>query len=133
MPSKVLIVDDERPIAQALSIRLRAVGHEVRSAHDGLSGVQAAREWHPCVIILDIRMPDIDGFEVSRQLRADPELAGVPVIFLSANVQESARHAALAAGASAFLKKPYDPREVLAAVSSALGCAAACGDARSIR
>jgi CheY-like chemotaxis protein len=72
------------------------------------------------VILLDIRMPEMDGFEVNRRLRALPELDGMPVIFLSANVQESARQAALAAGAHAFLTKPYESKDVLAAIRSAL-------------
>jgi DNA-binding response OmpR family regulator len=120
MRERILVVDDERPIAQALAIRLRAGGYEVQCAFDGLSGVAAAVAWRPQAILLDIRMPDIDGFEVHRRLRAHPDLAGTPVIYLSANVQESARQAALAAGAQAFLTKPYESRDVLAAIRSAL-------------
>ncbi len=120
MHERVLIVDDERGIAHALTIRLQAAEYEVRWAFDGVSGVAAASAWLPDVIVLDIRMPDIDGFEVNRRLRARPDLATTPVIFLSANVQESARQAALAAGAHAFLTKPYEAREVLAAIRSAL-------------
>ncbi|HTE04561.1 MAG TPA: response regulator [Planctomycetota bacterium] len=120
MHERVLVVDDERSIAQALGIRLRAAGYDVQCAFDGFSGLAAAREWRPAAIVLDIRMPDIDGFEVNRRLRAQPELASTPVIFLSANVQESARQAALAAGAQAFLTKPYESGDVLAAVRSAL-------------
>jgi two-component system OmpR family response regulator len=117
---RVLIVDDERFIAQALMLRLRAAGYEVRWAPDGASGIAAAGEWRPHVIVLDIRMPDMDGFEVNRRLRARSELDATPVIFLSANVQESARQTALAAGAHAFLTKPYESKDVLAAIRSAL-------------
>ena len=120
MRSRVLVVDDERFIAQALTIRLRAVGYDVRWAFDGASGIAAATEWRPDVIVLDIRMPDMDGFEVNRRLAAHPDLSATPVIFLSANIQESARQAAVAAGAHAFLIKPYESRDVLAAIRSAL-------------
>lgn len=120
MHERVLIVDDERCIAQALTIRLKAAGYDVRWAFDGASGVAAAMEWLPDVIMLDIRMPDIDGFEVNRRLRARPELNATPVIFLSANVQESARQAALAAGAHCFLTKPYESKDILSAIRSAL-------------
>jgi DNA-binding response OmpR family regulator len=120
MCERVLIIDDERFIAQALTIRLRAVGYGVQWAPDGASGIAAVLEWRPHVILLDIRMPEMDGFEVNRRLRALPELDGMPVIFLSANVQESARQAALAAGAHVFLTKPYESKDVLAAIRSAL-------------
>lgn len=120
MHERVLVVDDERFIAQALTIRLRAAGYDVRWAFDGASGIAIAWEWHPEVILLDIRMPDMDGFEVNRRLRANPRLAATPVIFLSANVQEAARQAALAAGAHAFLTKPYESKDILAAIRSAL-------------
>jgi DNA-binding response OmpR family regulator len=119
LSSRVLIIDDERGIAKALTIRLEASGYEVRWACDGTAGLAAAAEWKPDVILLDIRMPDIDGFEVNRRLRARPHFA-TPVIFLSANVQESARQAALAGGAHAFLTKPYESKAVLLAVQSAL-------------
>ena len=120
MRERILVVDDERSLAQALSIRLQASGYEVRCAFDGLSGVDAAMSWCPDAIMLDIRMPDIDGFEVYRRLRACSALEATPVIFLSANVQESARQAALAAGARAYLTKPYESKDLLAAVRSAL-------------
>lgn len=120
MPDRVLIIDDERPIAEGLMVRLRACGYDTRWAFDGPSGIAAAQEWRPDVIILDIRMPGMDGFEVNRHLRANHEITGTPVIFLSANVQESARQAALASGAHAFLTKPYEAKEILAAVRSAL-------------
>lgn len=120
MSSRVLIIDDERPIAEGLMVRLRSVGYETRWAYDGPAGIECALSWRPDVVVLDIRMPGMDGFEVNRHLRASPELSGTPVIFLSANVQESARQAALAAGAHAFLTKPYESREILAAVRSAL-------------
>jgi two-component system OmpR family response regulator len=123
-----LIIDDERYIAQALMLRLRASGNDVQSACDGASGITAVSEWKPDVIMLDIRMPDMDGFEVNRRLRARPELAEIPVIFLSANVQESARQAALAAGAHAFLTKPYESKDVLAAIRNALDWSARTGD-----
>jgi len=120
LPKRVLIVDDERGIAQALCVRLRAGGYDVRSAFDGATGLSLALEWRPDLIVLDIRMPEMDGFEVSRRLAACAELLATPVIFLSANVQESARQAAMAAGAHAFLTKPYESKDVLAAIASAL-------------
>lgn len=120
MHERVLIIDDERSIAQALTLRLRAGGYDVQWACDGLTGLAAVADWRPDLIILDIRMPDINGFEVYRRLRAGPRLFTTPVIFLSANVQQSARQAALAAGAYAFFTKPYESTDLLAAIRTAL-------------
>lgn len=116
----VLIVDDDQLIAQALTVRLRAAGYVVRCVFDGTSGIAAAMECRPSVILLDIRLPDMDGFEVNRRLRACPSMNATPVVFLSANVQESARLIAMTAGAHAFLTKPYESKDVLAAIASAL-------------
>jgi DNA-binding response OmpR family regulator len=117
---RVLIVDDEGGIALALAVRLEAAGYDARWALDGASGLAAALDWRPDVIVLDIRMPGMDGFELKRRLGTQRDLCWAPVIFLSANVQESARQAAMAAGAHAFLTKPYEAKDVLAAVRSAL-------------
>lgn len=121
MPPKVLVVDDEKALAQALAIRLRAAGLDAVTAEDGRSGIERALSVRPDAIVLDIRLPDMDGFEVHERLKRMDELRGVPVLFLSANMQDSARHAALAAGAFAYLTKPYDPREVVAKIRCAIG------------
>lgn len=120
MPSRVLVVDDERGMTLALAVRLRAAGYDVHGALDGASGIAAALGWRPQVIVLDIRMPDMDGFEVKRRLMAHPDLSATPVVFLSANAPDSSRLAARAAGAHAFLTKPYASRDVLAVIKSAL-------------
>ena len=116
MSSRILIVDDDRAIAQLTSIWLKAAGFVVRLAYDGFEALRMAREWRPDLVLLDVRMPGLDGFEVLAEMKAEPELASIPVIYLSANVQESARKDALAAGAAAFLAKPYEPDLVLRAV-----------------
>ncbi|MFM1822836.1 MAG: hypothetical protein RI967_1102 [Planctomycetota bacterium] len=120
MPFQVLIVDDETGLSQVLALRFRAAGFSTSTADSGLAGLAEARRSCPDAIVLDVRMPDLDGFEVYARLRQDPELAGIPVVFLSANVQDSARHAALASGAFAYLTKPYDSQEVIATVRDAI-------------
>jgi CheY-like chemotaxis protein len=124
MPRSVLIVDDEPGLARVLAIRMKAAGFEARTADGGVAGLESARSAPPDAIVLDVRMPDMDGFEVQARLKADPALRDVPVVFVSANVQDSARHAALAAGAFAYLSKPYDAREVVAVVDSAIAARA---------
>ena len=117
MPKSVLIIDDEPAITAALMIRLEAAGYRVFHAINGLAGVEAAWRHRPEVIVLDIRMPDIDGYEVCTRIRNAPELAETPIVFLSANVQDSARRRALEVGGSAFLSKPYEATDVIAAIA----------------
>ncbi len=120
MARSVLVIDDEEGIARALAIRLRAAGFEVETACSGMAGLAAAASHPPDLILLDVRMPDIDGFEVHARLRRDPVLANIPVIFLSASVQDSARQSALAAGAIEYVTKPYDARQLIASINRAI-------------
>jgi two-component system response regulator ResD len=119
MSSKVLIVDDDRAIATLTAMWLKNAGWDALVAGDGRSGLAAAALHRPDVIVLDIRMPDLDGFEVHRRLKEESGLAAIPVIFLTANVHESARSRAMSSGAAAFLRKPYQPEQLLQAVQNA--------------
>lgn len=120
MSNLILIIDDERAIAKLTAIWVTAAGHKALVAHDGQAGLDAAAEHKPQLILLDVRMPNMDGFEVNRRLKLDPELAEIPVIFLSAHAQESARQLAMSVGASAFLSKPYEARDLNTAIKKAL-------------
>lgn len=120
MPSRILIIDDEWMIARALSARLGAFGFEIKAAADGMTGLEAARTFVPDVILLDLRMPDIDGYEVLRRLRADSRLAEIPVLILTANVQDTVRQEAQVLGAAGFFCKPYDPKKLVACVNAAI-------------
>jgi CheY-like chemotaxis protein len=117
MNESILIVDDEPALTVALRTRLEAAGYTVFHAINGMAGVEAAALHRPDAIILDIRMPDIDGYEVCTRIHRLPELGTVPIIFLSASVQDEARRKAMEAGASTFISKPYESRDVLAAVA----------------
>lgn len=120
MPEQVLIIDDEIAIAKALSIRLMASGYITLMANNGSSGLQLAIEHQPDVILLDIRMPDIDGFEVCKRIKATHEIANTPVIFISANVKEQAVKLAYDAGATSFISKPFTTEDVLNNITEAL-------------
>ncbi len=120
MSRTVLQIDDEPSISTALKIRLNAAGFEVVSATDGRSGLEAARLHQPDVILLDIRMPEMDGFEVCRRLKSDTTLADVPVVFLSANVKDEAREQGREVGGSAFVSKPYNARDLLRTIQAVL-------------
>ena len=127
MAKRALVVDDDAAITLALMIRLRAAGYDTSSAGDGISAIEAVKQKRPDVILLDIRMPGMDGFEVNRRLKAVPELSDIPVIFLSAHTNDTMRQEASAAGGMHFLPKPYDAAKLVAVIEAATaqtGCAA---------
>ncbi len=115
---RILIIDDDRQVALALSIRLAAAGYETDVANDGESGLVKLAENRPDVVLLDIRMPGIDGFEVIGRMKKDPRSADIPVIFVSANAQETAKRAALNAGGRFFLEKPFESKDLLKAIET---------------
>ncbi len=117
---KILIVDDERDIVKALSIRLGASGYQVVSAYDGAQGVFLAHKEKPDLILLDIRMPSGDGFSVAEKLKQTGRTTRIPIIFLTGSSEREAEEKAFALGARFYIKKPYDPEELLDAVKRAL-------------
>ncbi|MFG0260253.1 MAG: response regulator transcription factor [Phycisphaerales bacterium JB041] len=123
MGLNVLIIDDEWTIQQALHARLKANAFNVSMAGDGPSGLIAAAEHRPDVILLDLRMPDMDGFEVLRRLRASPGTASIPVIMLTANIQDVVKQQARRAGAADFLTKPYEASVVMDTINAVTAAA----------
>ncbi len=117
---KVLIVEDDTRIAEALSIRLRAAGHEVVMAHDGFSGLKMTMTHRPQLILLDIMMPVGMGFSVAERLK-DLGLGEIPIIFITASKRAGLRKTAQQLGAAGFFEKPYDAEELMAAVHLLLG------------
>ena len=117
---KILIVDDERDIVKALMIRLQGAGYDVVTAFDGAQGVFMAHKEKPDLILLDIRMPAGDGFSVAQRLKRSIHTFTIPVIFLTGSPEKNAEEKAMAMGARFYIKKPYDPEELLDAVKRAL-------------
>jgi two-component system OmpR family response regulator len=111
-PLRVLVVDDEAPLAELLSMALRLEGWEVRAAGDGSSAVRTAREFRPDAVVLDVMLPDFDGLEVMRRMRA--ERSDVPVLFLTARDAVEDRIAGLTAGGDDYVTKPFSLEEVVA-------------------
>jgi two-component system OmpR family response regulator len=111
-PVRVLVVDDEPALTELLSMALRYEGWQVRTAADGLSAVRIAREQRPDAVVLDVMLPDIDGLEVLRRLRA--QLDDVPVLFLTARDAVEDRIAGLTAGGDDYVTKPFSLEEVIA-------------------
>ncbi|MEK6438631.1 response regulator transcription factor [Pseudonocardia sp. T1-2H] len=111
-PVRVLVVDDESTLADLLSMALRYEGWDVRTAADGLGAVRTARDFKPDAVVLDIMLPDLDGLEVLRRLRAEaPE---VPVLFLTAKDAVEDRVAGLTAGGDDYVTKPFSLEELVA-------------------
>ena len=111
-PVRVLVVDDEPSLTELLSMALRYEGCDVRSAADGATAVRAARDFRPDVVVLDVMLPDIDGLEVLRRLRADSD--DVPVLFLTARDSVEDRIAGITAGGDDYVTKPFSLEEVVA-------------------
>ena len=118
MPKRVLIIDDDHDIAGALLIRLRALGYSAHHAPNGTRGLEEATQVPPDIILLDLRMPDMDGFEVNRRLKENVQLAQIPVICLSANLPEKVRKNAINSGIQACILKPYDTRVLMSAIEN---------------
>jgi len=117
---KILIVDDERDIVKALKIRLQHNGYNVVVAFDGAQGIFMAHKEKPSLIILDIRMPAGDGFSVAEKLKQSSQTQRIPIIFLTGSPERNAEERAMELGARFYIKKPYDPEELLDAVRRAM-------------
>lgn len=112
-PLKVEVVDDDPDICKVLRIFFWTRGLEVVEAPNGTEGVAAAKKEQPDVVLLDIMMPDIDGFEVYHRLKLDPETQDIPVIFVSAKADARHIQEGLSLGAEGYVTKPFDPADLL--------------------
>jgi DNA-binding response OmpR family regulator len=117
----VLVVDDDPDILDLVRYRLERSGYAVATASDGLEAVRLAGELRPALAVLDVLMPSLIGFEVTRRLRAEPETSRIPVILLTARAQEEDVQEGFASGADDYLRKPFSPRELSARVQAILG------------
>lgn len=119
-PRTVLVADDDEDILQLVSFRLQRAGYTVVTAADGPQALAAAREHKPDLAVLDVMMPGLNGYEVTRQLRADAATAQIPVILLTARVQEADVSRGFEAGADDYLRKPFSPQELRSRVQAIL-------------
>lgn len=124
MPRKVLIAEDQPDLSQLLVDivgRLRPYGVETVTARNGTEALDLARKEHPSLVLLDMMMPGMNGLEVCRQIKTDPDLKSMRVIMVSARVQPEDRVQAAEAGADEYLTKPFDINAMLERVQMALG------------
>ncbi len=118
---KILLVEDNefnRKIVRDLLVRQP---YDLTEAHDGEAGVAAARREKPDLIIMDVQLPKISGLDATRQIRAQPETAKIPIIVVTSFALSGDDKKAMDAGASAYLAKPYSPRQLLDAIRKMLG------------
>lgn len=118
---KVLVVDDDPSIVKVIRLLLKSRGFEICEALNGASCLETAANEHPDIILLDIMMPDIDGYEVCRHLKANESTADIPVVFVTAKTSEEDMQHGLELGAKAYIKKPFSPRDLAQKINEVLG------------
>ena len=116
----VLVADDDRDILELVAFRLERAGYDVVTAGDGAEALELANERGPALAVLDVMMPRLDGYEVTRKLRERKATERIPVILLTARVQEADVQRGYEAGADDYLKKPFSPQELRTRVQAVL-------------
>jgi len=120
VPETILVVDDDPDIARFVEVNLRSAGYDVAVASDGEQALARAGEMRPDLVLLDVMMPRIDGFEVAQRLRRNPQTANTSIIMLTAKALSTDKVLGLTAGADDYIIKPFDPIELLARVKGTL-------------
>ena len=120
MTQRILVVDDDRQIVRLVGSYLEQAGFQVLTAYDGETALREARSSRPDLIVLDLMLPDRDGWEVTRSIRADASIEGTPIIMLTARVDDTDKIVGLEVGADDYITKPFNPREVVARVRAVL-------------
>jgi CheY-like chemotaxis protein len=118
--AKILIAEDERDIRELVNFSLQFGGFSVVQAANGAEAVEQAQKELPDLILMDVRMPKMTGYEACRQMKSIPELRDIPVVFLSAKGQESEIQTGLEAGAEEYILKPFAPDELVKQVQAVL-------------
>lgn len=118
--AKILVCDDERHIVRLIQVNLEKAGHNVVTAYDGKDGLEKIRAEKPALVVLDVMMPYMDGFEVLKSLRREPETMNIPVIMLTAKAQDKDVFEGYHFGADMYLTKPFNPIELLTFVKRIL-------------
>jgi diguanylate cyclase (GGDEF)-like protein len=120
LPERILVVDDDRDICRSIEVILSLEGYDVRIAHEGEDALVQATRAQPDLVLLDMMMPGIDGYEVTKRLRDDPRTATASIIMLTARALPADKVLGLTAGCDDYIVKPFDPPELVARVQSAL-------------
>ena len=121
MSKTVLIVDDEEYIVTSLEYVMKSAGYEVVVAYDGEQAIEKIKATAPDLLILDVMMPKLDGFEVCEKIRANPLWESIRIIMLTAKGRDSERDKGISLGADAYMTKPFSTRDILKRVTELLG------------
>ena len=116
MSARILYIEDNESNMYLVTFLLEARGHTVSQAWDGRQGVEVALREHPDLILLDIQLPFMDGYEIARRLRAETSLAGVPIVALTSYAMAGDQEKALGAGCDGYLEKPINPETFIASI-----------------
>jgi two-component system alkaline phosphatase synthesis response regulator PhoP len=116
----ILVVDDDKEIVRLVRAYLEQSGYQVTVAHDGETALHVLRHDRPTLVVLDLMLPDRDGWDITRLVRSDPSLANTPIIMLTARIDDTDKIIGLELGADDYITKPFNPREVVARVRSVL-------------
>lgn len=120
MGKRIVVVEDEEKVVSIIRAVLSGEGFNIKSAPDGISGLKLVREEIPDLLLLDLMLPGLDGFDVCREIRMDPRTTQIPVIILTCKSEELDRVLGLELGADDYITKPFSPRELLARVKAVL-------------
>ena len=118
--ARILVADDDVDIRELVEFKLTTLGHDVVAVADGAAAVEACRAERPDLVVLDVMMPGVSGLDAIRSIRADPALADLPVILLTARAQESDVETGFDSGADDYITKPFSPRELASRVQALL-------------
>jgi len=121
MAKRILIADDEPNIVLSLEFLMKQRGYDVRVVSDGAAALAAVREFRPDLVLLDVMMPTVSGYDVCQKLREDPDVQNVRIIMLSAKGRDVEVSKGMAVGADAYVTKPFSTRELVAKVGEMLG------------
>jgi DNA-binding response OmpR family regulator len=121
MAKRILVIDDEPVMLKVVSFRLKNAGYEVVTASSAGQGLALIRSEHPDLVLLDVQLPDMTGFEVCRRVKQDDALKGIPVVFFTAsNATDDMDRAVEQYGAQGCIRKPFEPQELLARIQALL-------------
>jgi CheY-like chemotaxis protein len=118
---RILVADDDPVILRLIQVNLELEGYQVLTANNGEEAVETATAEHPDLVILDIMMPRLDGYQACERLKAEAPTKDIPIVFLSAKAQQADIEKGKSYGVEAYLTKPFDPTELLAVVDSLVG------------
>ena len=116
MSKRILLVEDQEDNRQILRDLLAAAGYDMIEAEDGMQAVAAASEHRPDLILMDIQLPELDGYEATRRIKANPALSAIPIIVVTSYALSGDEDKAREAGCNAYVAKPYSPRALLAKI-----------------